>query len=207
MSCRIPLVTCVILGLLLAGAALVILMFKIGGNKVSVSFLKSESTYSPFPSMVESERLDFAVRNGISRALSFEVSAIQDANGKWVPSHYSLGDVEARQSTQLYLYLPKGSHPRSLRMRLLVQASGVQKAQFALRLLIDKVCGRYTAKTIWFPRLKVPGREFIVNVPTGAEPQHGADAGQPFRSVCMGGRVEAGPHRSCWALDRITHLK
>ncbi len=195
MSCRIPLVTCVILGLLLAGAALVLLMFNIGGNKVSVSFLKSESTYSPFPSMVESERLDFAVRNGISRALSFEVSAIQDANGKWVPSHYSLGDVEARQSTQLYLYLQKGSHPRSLRMRLLMQASGVQKAQVALRLLIDKVCGRYKAKTIWFPRLKVPGREFIVNVPTGAEQQRAADESQPLRSLGVPTPSAAGSHR------------
>ena len=67
-------------------------------------------------------------------------------------------------TTHLYLYLPEGSHPQAVRLRRYQKASMVQKAQYALGLLIEKSSGRYPAKQVWFDKLSVPASEFIVKV-------------------------------------------
>jgi hypothetical protein len=196
MNRRICLVGAAFLGLVLGVAVFAVLSFNNrGSSKVTVSSFKAESAYAPFPSMVESERLDFEFRNGSSKAGCVELFSIQDENGNWVPSRKMLGDVEARRSTQLYLYLPKGSHPRSLRVRFLMQASEVQKAQVALRVLIDKISGRYPGKTIWFDKMRVPAGEFVVNLLSEAERNGGANGSQPIRSETSTTSSAAGSRR------------
>ena len=98
---------------------------------------------------------------------------MEDEHGNWVPLLRSLGDVEAGQSTQFYLYLPLGPHPRSLRMRVRQKASAVQKTQFARRMLIKKASGRYPShypsRQVWFDRLKEVSGEIIVKLDNEAE--------------------------------------
>jgi len=160
MNRRIVLISSVSLGV----TALVILSCYSGSNKVTVSFGKAETSNGQFPSYTPSERLDFAVRNAGSKRTSVVVSEIEDEHGNWVPSRHILGDVEAGQSTQLYLYLPLGSHPRSLRMRVLEKASAIQKGRYALKLLVEKASGRYPGKQVWFDGLRVPAYEITVKL-------------------------------------------
>jgi hypothetical protein len=141
------------------------------GSKVTVSFVNAETSNGQFPSYVKSERLAFAVRNGGSQPAFFDVSEIKDQHGNWASSLQMLGEVEAGQSSELYLYLPLGSHPQSLRMRVHKKASTVQKTQFALRMLIKKAAGRYPGKRVWFDGLTVPAGEFIVKLDKEAEPR------------------------------------
>jgi len=174
MNRRCVLVSSVSLGLLLSVTTLVILTRDNGGSKTTVSFLKSETSNGQFPSYDRSERLDFAVRNAGSKPAFVYVSEIENEHGNWFPSLYKLGDVGAGQSTQLYLYLPLGSHPRSVRMRVLEDANAVQKAQYALRLLVEKGSGRYAGKQFWFDGLSVPANEFTVKLDKEAEPDGAA---------------------------------
>ena len=166
MNRRMVLISSVSLGLL---TTLAILTSDKGGSKVTVSFVNAETSNGQFPSYVKSERLAFAVRNAGSKPAFFDVSKIKDEHGNWIPSLHILGDVEAGQSTQFYLYLPLGSHPQSLRMRMHEKASVVQKTQLALRLLIKKALGRYPGKQVWFDGLKVPVYEVIVKLDKEAE--------------------------------------
>lgn len=170
MNRRVALISSVSLGLLLSVTTLVILTCAKGGSKVTVSFVNAETSNGQFPSYAKSERLAFAVRNAGSKPASFDVSAIEDEQGNWAPSFHGLGDVDAGQSTQFYLYLPLGSHPKSLRMRMWEKASAVQKTKYALRTLIGKASGRYPGKQIWLDGLKLPAGEFILKLEKEAEP-------------------------------------
>ena len=169
MNRRMLLISSVSLGLLLGVTTLVILTCDNRGSKVTVTFANAEASNGQFPSYIRSERVDFAVRNAGSKPAFADVSDIEDEHGNWVPSFHILGDVKAGQSTQFYLYLPLGSHPRSLRMRVSETASVVQKTQFALGLLIEKASGRHTGKQVWFSGLKMPVYEVIVKVAKTAE--------------------------------------
>ena len=164
MNRRIVLVGSVSLGPLLIVAALSIQTTAMASRKVTVSRAKAEPSHGVFPSFVEGERLDWAIRNTGSQAVSAEICAVQDERGTWVPSFHPLGEAEAGKSTQLYFYLPLGSHPRSLRMRVLEKASVIGKSRVALQLLIEKAAGRYKGKQVWFPELRIPAYECIVNV-------------------------------------------
>lgn len=160
-------ISCVVLGLVLGLTALLVL--NNDASKVSVSFVNVEVSHGQFPSYKENLRFAFAVRNGGVKAAFIVVSAIEDENGNWVPSLQPLGEVEAGQSTQLYLYLPPGSRPKNLRVRVNESASAIQKSKFAVRLLIEKASGRYTGQQVWFDRLKVPAGEVIVSLRNGVE--------------------------------------
>ena len=165
----IALIGSVFLGLLLSVTTFAILTCDKGRSEVTVSFVNEEiSSGKPF-SYDLSERLTFAVRNAGSKLVSFNVFEIENKHGNWVPSPYILGDVEAGQNAQLYLYLPLESHPKSVRMRMMRKASAVQKIQFAMRLLIERVSGRYLGKEFWFDGLSVPAREFTVKLDREAE--------------------------------------
>jgi hypothetical protein len=169
MNRRIPLISCVFLGLVLGLTTLMIVMFNNRGSKVTVLFVNREPSHGQFPSYAESERFDFAFQNAGSNPASVYVSEIEDERGIWVPSIHELGDVEARKSIHHCLYLPLGSHPRSLRMRVREKASAVRKTQFALRLLIDKASGRYPGKQVWFDRLRVPVYDLLVKLSNEVE--------------------------------------
>ena len=54
-------------------------------------------------------------------------------------------------------------------MRVMERASAVQKAQFALRLLIDKAGGRYPGGQVWLDRLEVSAYELVVRLGNEAE--------------------------------------
>jgi hypothetical protein len=164
MKRRRVLITSVSLGVLLSVTMLAIRAFDNRSSKVTVSFVNSETSYGPPFSNVECQRLAFDVRNAGSKPTSFNVYEIADAHGNWAPSLHFLGDAETGPSTRLYLYLPLGSHPQSLRIRMLRKASAVQKTQYALRLLIDKAFGRYPGKQVWFDGLRVPACVFTVKL-------------------------------------------
>ena len=166
MNRRIALISSVSLGLLLSVTTLAILTFHNRGSKVAVSFVNSGLSSGQFPTYLESERLAFAVRSAGSKLSSFYVYEIEDEHGNWVPSRIG-GDVEAGQ---IYLYLPLGSHPQRLRIRLLRKASAVRKTQYALELLMEKASGRYPFKQVWIDGLEVPACEFIVKLNKEAEP-------------------------------------
>jgi hypothetical protein len=207
MSRRILLISCVVLGLWLGVTAILMLVVNGGGRQVTVSFVKAEASQGEFPTYQESERLAFAVRNAGRKPVSVAVVGLSDAQGKWVPlgledaqskwvrSFHTLGYVEARQSTQLYLYLPKGSHPGSLRMCVIAQASAVQKATIALKMLIAKASGSYTGKQVWFDRLSCPVYEFIVRLENKAEPNGTANRSPSSRSVTIPAPAAAGSGR------------
>ena len=179
---RLVLVSMGSLGFLLGVVMLAILARDSRGNKVTVSFVNAESSNGEFPSYVKSERLAFAVRNAGSKPAFFDVSEIKDQDGNWVSRRDILGDVKTGQSRQFYLYLPLGSHPQSLRMRMHEKASAFQKTKFALRMLVEKAAGRYAGKQVWFDGLQVPAGEFTVKVDQEAEADGAADGSQPIRS-------------------------
>ena len=172
------LVSSVSLGLLLGVTMFATLARDSRGSKVTVSFVNAEISNGLFPSYVKSERLAFAVRNAGSRPAFFDVSEIEDEHGNWVPSLHILGEAPAGQSTQFYLYLPLGSHPRSLRVRICEKATAVQKTKFAIRLLIQKVSGRYPGKRFWIDGLNVPACEVIVKLDKEVEPDGAANGSQ-----------------------------
>jgi len=80
-------------------------------------------------------------------------------------------------------------------MRVDVKASPVQKAQFALRLLIEKARGRYPGKQVWFDRLDVPVYEFVVRLGNDAEPNGVANHSQPVGREANQASTAAGPGR------------
>ena len=112
MNRRIVLISSVPLGLLLSVTTLVLLTCDNNGSKVTVSFVNAETSNGQFPSYIRSKRLAFAVRNAGSKPAYLDVSEIKDEHGNWAPSLHTLGDVEAGQRTQFYLYLPLESYPR-----------------------------------------------------------------------------------------------
>src|SRR6266496_2377303 len=138
MNRRSVLISSVSFGLLLSLTTLAILRRDKGSGKFTVSPVQAEISNGQFPSYVKSERLDFAVQNAGSKPAFVDISEIEDEHGNWVPSLHILGEAAAGQSTQFYLYLPLGSHPRSLRVRICEKATAVQKTKFAIRLLIQK---------------------------------------------------------------------
>jgi len=179
MNRKVILISGVSLGLLLSVTTLAVLTCVNHGRKVSVSFVNSEDSNGQFPDYLKSERLAFVVRGAGSKHASFVVCAIEDEHGNWIPCLHILGDVEEGPSTQLYLYLPVGSHSQSVRIRMLCKASVVQKAHYAVRLLMEKASGRYSGKQVWFDGLKVPAQEFIVRLGIEAKPagsRHGGSA-------------------------------
>ncbi|MGH7968346.1 MAG: hypothetical protein ACREIC_06415, partial [Limisphaerales bacterium] len=104
--------TGVAVGLLLVVAALAFRATGAGGSKVSVSFVNFEHSFGEGPVTVECERLAFAVRNLGARSAFLDVPDLTDEDGTRVQMPHVLGPVKAHQTTQLYLYLPKGSRPR-----------------------------------------------------------------------------------------------
>jgi len=155
--------------LVLAATTLVILTICNVGTKVTVAFVNAEHSNGKFPDYIPSERLAFDVHNAGSKPASVDVFAIEDEGGNWVRSLHVLGEVKEGKTVQYYLYLPPGSHPRSLRMRVHEDASTLRKGQVALKLLIAKVAGRYQG-AVWHDRLKEPVDELIVK--TGEEAGH-----------------------------------
>ena len=149
---------------------------------MTVSFVNAEISNGQFPTYAKSERLAFAVRNAGAKPASLGVSQIEDEHGRWAPSRHVLGEVEAGQSAQLYLYLPLESHPRSLRVRVYEPASTLRKTRYALGLLIEKASGRYPGKQVWLDGLKVPAREIIVKLDKEVETDGAADGRQSIRS-------------------------
>jgi len=150
--------------------ASVILMVKNRSSEVTVSFVNAEASHGEFPLYTKSERFAFAARNAGSAVASVQVVGIEDERGNWIPSLHVLGEVEAGQNTQLYLYLPHGSQPRNLRMRVLKEATTVQKTKVALEVLIDQISGRSSVKQAWFDKLRVPVCEFILSLGTNRMP-------------------------------------
>lgn len=158
------------IGVLLGATILGLLALRHRCSEATVSFVNSEISNGRFPGYVKSERLAFAVRSGGSELTSFYVYEIKDEHGNWVPSQI-LGHVEAGQ---IYLYLPLGSRPQSLRIRLLHQASAMQKTQYALKMLIEKALGRYPAGPVWCNGLEAPACELIVKLDKKVEPTGGS---------------------------------
>jgi hypothetical protein len=175
MNRRIALITSVSFGLLLSVATLAVLWREYGVSKLTVSFVNSEASYGPPFSNVECERLAFAVRNDGRTPVPFVVSDIKDEHGTWLASFHKLDDADAGRTTHLYLYVPKGSHPRAVRLRGYKKATIADKAQFALRLLVEKTSGRYPRNQFWFETLSVPTYEFTVKIDTKAEPAQPAN--------------------------------
>jgi len=182
MNRRIVLISSVGLGLMISLTTLMILTDHNGGSKVTVSFGNSEPSNGQFPSYIPCERLDFAVQNDGARPVFLDVSGLQDEDGNWVPSLHILGHVKASERTQVYLNLPQGSHPRSVRIRVSEPASAVQKSRIAFKLLIEKVSGRYSGKQVWFDRLTVPAYQIVVKLDKQADQDRAANGSQPIRS-------------------------
>jgi hypothetical protein len=180
MKRKIILIRIVCLGLLLGLTTLVILTYSNGSRKFTVSFVNAETCTGPFPNFEMMERQAFAFRNAGSNSGFVEVTEVESEHGNWIPSRYMLGEAEAGRTTQLYLYLPRGSHPRIVRMRVLEDASAVQKIRFALRLLIEKALGRYPGKRVWFDRLRVPAYEFTVKLDQAAELEAAVNGSPPI---------------------------
>ena len=178
MSRRVALISFAIVGLLLVATTLV-MMFRKGCCNVTVSFVNAEPSHGEFPLYQESERLAFAIRNAGAEPASIEVYGLDDEHGNWVPLLRKIGDVETHGNTQLYFYLPQGSHPRNLRVRVNEKASALQKTQFALKLLIGKASGSYTGTQVWFPGLRLPRGEFVVSLENDVGPNRGANGRQP----------------------------
>jgi hypothetical protein len=195
MKRKIILVASVSLVLLLGVVAFMMLASGRSDSKVTVSFVNSEIGYSPFPSMVESERLTFAVRNGGSKPAFLDILDIEDAHGIWTRKIHSLGDVEAGKSNHLYLYVPVGSHPRSVRMRVSENASLAYKTRFALRLLIQRAMSRYQGKQVWFEGIKAPVSEFVVKLVKEGQPNGAAVRSLPINSETNRTAPSAGLNR------------
>lgn len=170
MNRRAAVITSVSVGLLLGVATLAVLWSDNDASNLTVSFVNAEASYGPAFSNVECVRLAFAVRNDGRTPVPFVVSDIEDEHGNWLASFHKLDDADAGRTTHLYLYVPKGSHPQAVRLRGYKEASRLEKAQYALKLLSEKASGVYPGKQVWFDKLSLPAYEFIVNVDTGAEP-------------------------------------
>ena len=153
------------IGLLLGATTLGLLALRQRCSEATVSFVNSEISNGRFPGYIKSERVTFAVRSGGSELRSFYVSEIRDEHGNWVPSQI-VGHVE---EGQIYLYFPLGSRPQSLRIRLLHQASVVQKTKYALKMLIEKALGRYPVRPVWCNGLETPACDLIVNLDKKAQ--------------------------------------
>jgi len=180
MNRKVVLIGVASIGLVLGITTLALLIRENSGAKVSVSFLKAEPSHGEFPTYIEGERFDFAARNPGSKPVSVYVLAMEDEHGDWVSSQpRNLGQVQARQTTRLYLYLPLGLHPRSVRMRVYEEASLGQKTEYALSLLIDKAAGRQPRKQVWFDKMQVPTYDLVVRSGNEAEPDGAAKRGQP----------------------------
>jgi len=189
MNRRIAVIISVSIGLLLSVATLAILWRENGVSKITISFVNAEISYAAGPPLwnVECERLALDVRSDTKTPLRFEVSDIKDEHGTWFrffqfASFQVPDDARAGKTAHLYLYVPKGSHPQALRVRGSKKATTVEKAQFALTLLSDKILGRYPGKQVWFENLSVPAYEFIVKIDTKAEPYAAANQSQPVWS-------------------------
>ena len=192
MNRRVLLISCVVLGLWLGVTAILMLFVNGEGRQVTVSFVNAEPSQGEFPDYRECERLAFAARNAGPKPVSVAVFGLmdaqgkwvlggsEDAKGKWVPSLHILGVAEARRSTQLYLYLPKGSHPKSLKMCVMGQESALGKARLALKLLIARASRGYKGQ-VWFDWLSSPGYEFIVRL--GNQTEDGAT--NPSCPICF----------------------
>jgi len=192
MTRRIFLISSVLVAVVLGLMALVTLVCHKLGSKVTVSFVNAESSHGQFPLYEESVRLAFAVHNFGAWNASVDVCSLEDEQGNWSPSLHMLGEVGPRQSAQLYLYLPQGSHPKSLRMRVNKSANVLQKAQIALKLLLGKITGRYRGKEFWFPRVMVPEREFTLSLRNDFTPNRGAnqvlDSETNYNTATVGSR-------------------
>ena len=175
MNRRLAIITSVALGLLLSGATLAVLWRDKGVSKITVSFVNAETSYGRPFSYGECERLAFAVRNNARRPVPFVVSDIKDEHGTWLASFQKLDEADAGRTTHLYLYLPKGSHPQAVRLRGYKEASAVEKAKTAIRLLGEKASGRYPWNQFWFSKLSVPAYDFVIKIDTKAEPSRGTE--------------------------------
>jgi hypothetical protein len=194
MNRRIAVISSVCLGLLLSVATLAV--FWGDNSKLTVSFVNAEVSYGPPFSNVECERLAFAVRNDGRTPVPFVVSDIKDEHGTWLASFRKLDDADAGRTTHLYLYVPKGSHPQAVRLRGYKKATTIEKAQYALRCLIEKASGRYQWKQVWFEKLSVPAYEFIVEIDIKAEQSNAAaNQSQPVVPGTKSTSVAAGSGR------------
>jgi hypothetical protein len=134
------------------------------GSKIIASFVNSEPAYSPFPSMVQSDRLAFDIWNGGSKSVFLAIDGIEDAHGNWMGTNYTLGQVPAGQSNQYYFYVAPRSEPRSLRIRVSKNASILYKARFAMRLLVQRAKGRYRGQQLWHDGLQSPVEEITLKL-------------------------------------------
>jgi hypothetical protein len=151
------------LGLVLGITSLALMVREKGRTKVSVSFLKREPSQGEFPTYIAGERFDFEARNPGAKPVSIHVSAIEDQPGHWIsPPPHNLGQIQARETSQLYLYAPMGLHPRSVRLRVYEQASLWRKTQIALNLLLERAAGRYTGKQVWFNKMEAPTYDLLI---------------------------------------------
>ena len=62
-------------------------------------------------------------------------------------------------------------------MRVLEKASAIQKGRYALKLLVEKVSGRYAGKQVWFDGLRVPAYEITVTVDKEHDSARGSGRG------------------------------
>jgi len=156
----------VVVGLLVGTTTMVVLWHANTASKITVSFINVESSYAGDGPLwnVECQRLAFAVRNDGKQPVPFVVSDVQDNHGKWIPSPHNLDTAAAGKTTHVYLYVPKGAVPQAVRMRGYRPATTAEKAQCALRFLIEKASGRYPLKLFWFEKLSVPAYEFAVKI-------------------------------------------
>ena len=182
-------------GLLLSVATLAILWHDNGVSKLTVSFVNAEASFGPGTSNDLYERLAFAVRNDGRTPVPFVVSDIKDERGNWLASFHKLDDAEAGKTTQLYLYLPKDSHPQAVRLRGYKKANTVEKAQYALKIMNDKIWGRYKGKQVWFKGLSIPAYQFVVTTDTKAELGGAASGNQSSSSEINGTSSAAGARR------------
>ena len=206
MNRRIAIVGSLCFGLMLSALIFAVLMYDDGSGKVTVAFVNAEASNGVFPDYIRSERFAFHVQNAGSKSASVVVAGIEDGQGYLIPS-LSMGassnpvraldhvKVEPRGSAELYLYLPQGVQPKSVRMRIFENANAVRKTQVALRHLVDKASGRYKGKQVWFDRLQVPVCEFTVSLWNEAEPDGATNGSQPIRSATNSTSSAAGSRR------------
>ncbi len=163
MNRRVTLLGSLFLALVIAVTVAVVRLGH-AGSKVGASFVNSERAHSPFPSMVESDRLAFDVWNAGSKSAFLSILEIEDARGNWMRTNYVLGEVQLGQTNQYYLYVSPHSEPRSVKIRVSEKASVVYKTRFAGRLLWQRARGRYQGKQFWHNGLWQPVQEFVLKI-------------------------------------------
>ena len=171
MNAKAVLIGVVTVGFALSAMILTLQTCATRGVQFGVSFLKAEPSHGEFPMYIKGKRFDLVARNRGPKSLAVYVTAWEDEQGSWVslrPPH-NLGKIEARKTTQLYLYLPAGIDPMGVRMRVFQKASLGQRFQHSLCLLIDKAAGRYKGRQVWFDELNVPAYDFVVKLGMEAE--------------------------------------